>query len=88
MHEESLMKALVRQIEGVAQEEGAAKVVVVHVWVGALSHLTSPEHFREHFDRAVSGTVAEGAETRLELSDDPMHPDANGLRLRRIEVEE
>jgi hydrogenase nickel incorporation protein HypA/HybF len=88
VHEQSLVEALVRQIEGVARDEGAAKVVAVHVWVGALSHLLSPEHFQEHFDRAAQGSIAEGAEAKLTMSDDPTHADASGLRLERIEIEE
>ncbi|HET7856028.1 MAG TPA: hydrogenase/urease maturation nickel metallochaperone HypA [Gaiellaceae bacterium] len=88
MHEQSLVEALVRQIEGVAHDECAARVVAAHVWVGALSHVQTRDHFQEHFDRAAKGTVAEGAEVRLTMSDDPTHEDANGLRLERIEIEE
>jgi len=88
VHEESLFEALVRQIEDVARDEGAVKVVAVHVWVGALSHVLTPEHFQEHFDRAAKGSIAEGAEAKLTMSDDPTHTDANGLRLERIEIEE
>ncbi len=64
------------------------KVVAVHVWVGALSHVLTQEHFQEHFDRAAKGTIAEGADAKLTMSDEPTHKDANGLRLERIEVEE
>jgi len=88
MHEDSLLQALVRQIEDVAREEGASQVLSADVWVGALSHLETEEHFREHFDRAAAGTAAVGAELRLTFSDDPLHEDANGLQLERIVVEE
>jgi hydrogenase nickel incorporation protein HypA/HybF len=88
MHEESLLQALVRQIEDVVRAEGAASVLSVEVWVGALSHLETEEHFREHFDRAAAGTAAEGAELRLTFSDDPLHEDAVGLQLARIDIEE
>lgn len=87
MHEDSLVRALVGRIEDVAGRDGAAKVVSADVWVGALSHLDSEAHFRAHFDRAAAGTIAEGAELRLRFSDDPLHADANGLRLERIDVE-
>jgi hydrogenase nickel incorporation protein HypA/HybF len=87
MHEQSLLEALVRQIEGVARHERAAKVLAAHVWVGALSHVMTPDHFREHFDRAAKGTIAEGLDVTLTISDDPLHPDSNGLQLERIEVE-
>lgn len=88
MHEDSLLQALVRQIEDVARGEGAASVLSVEVWVGALSHLETEEHFREHFDRAAVGMAAEGAELRLTFSDDPLHEDAAGLQLARIDIEE
>lgn len=88
MHEDSLLRSLVRQIEGLARDEGAANVVAADVWIGALSHLETEQHFREHFDRAAAGTVAEGAELRLTFSDDPLHEDARGLRLLRVDVEE
>lgn len=85
MHEQALIDALLRQIEGLAEAEGTSKVTGLRVWCGALSHFT-PEHFREHFERAAAGTVAEGAEVEVELSDDVTHPDAVGLRLESIEV--
>jgi hydrogenase nickel incorporation protein HypA/HybF len=60
MHERSLMRALLARVEAVARDEGAARVTRVGVRLGALSHFT-PEHFREHFDDAARGTLAEGA---------------------------
>ena len=86
MHEQSLIEALVRQIEEVAERDGASRVVALHVWCGALSHFT-PDHFREHFERATAGTLAEGAEVFVELSDEVTHPDASGVRLESVEVE-
>ena len=87
MHEDSLLRGLVGQMVEVARTDEAAKVVSADVWVGALSHLETEAHFREHFDRAAAGTIAQGAELRLTFSDDPLHADANGLRLERIDVE-
>ena len=86
MHEQALMDGLMRQIEAVATAEGAARVTAIRVWCGALSHFT-PEHFREHFERASAGTVAQGAELDVELSAEITHPDAGGLRLESIDVE-
>ena len=86
MHEQALMDGLMRQIEQVAAAEGASSVTAVRVWCGALSHFT-PEHFREHFERASAGTVAEGADVAVELSDEITHPDAAGVRLETVEVE-
>lgn len=86
MHEQALMEGLMRQIEQVAADERAARVTRIRVWCGALSHFT-PEHFREHFERASAGTVAEGAEVEVELSDEITHPDASGIRLESVDVE-
>lgn len=86
MHEQSLIEALMRQLEQVAAREGAAKVTAVHLWCGALSHFT-PEHFREHFERVAVGTVAEGATVTVEVSDDVTDADAAGVRLESVEVE-
>ncbi|HET9324106.1 MAG TPA: hydrogenase maturation nickel metallochaperone HypA [Gaiellaceae bacterium] len=87
MHEQALMDGLMRQIEQVAAADGAARVTAVSVWCGALSHFT-PEHFREYFERASAGTVAEGAEVAVEVSDVITHPDAAGVRLESVEVED
>jgi hydrogenase nickel incorporation protein HypA/HybF len=60
--------------------------MAVRVWCGALSHFT-PDHFREHFQRGAAGTLAEGAEVTVEISDDATHPDATGVRLESVDVE-
>jgi hydrogenase nickel incorporation protein HypA/HybF len=86
MHEQALIDGLMRQIEQVAVAEGAARVTAVRVWCGALSHFT-PEHFREHFERVSAGTLADGAEVGVEISDDVTHPDASGVRLESVDVE-
>jgi hydrogenase nickel incorporation protein HypA/HybF len=86
MHEAHLMLDLMRRIDAVAQQNGAARVAGVRVWLGALSHF-SPAHFEEHFRDASAGTLAEGARVACEISDDPRHPDAQGVRLLSIEVD-
>jgi hydrogenase nickel incorporation protein HypA/HybF len=86
MHEAHLMHDLMRRIDAVAQENGAVRVAGVRVWLGALSHFT-PAHFEEHFRDASAGTLAEGARVACETSDDPRHPDAQGVRLLSIEVD-
>lgn len=85
MHEAHLMHDLMRRIIAVAQENGAVHVAGVRVWLGVLSHFT-PAHFEEHFRDASLGTVAEGARIACETSDDPRHPDAQGVRLLSVEV--
>jgi hydrogenase nickel incorporation protein HypA/HybF len=86
VHEQSLIAALMRQLEQVAAAEGASQITAVRVWCGALSHFT-PDHFRDHFERAAAGTGAEGADVTVEISEDVTHPDAAGVRLESVEVE-
>lgn len=86
MHERSLMQDVMRRIEDVAVAEGAARVTRVDVRLGALSHLT-PEHFREHFDDAARGTIAEGAAVHALSDDDPFAAGAADVVLESVEVE-
>jgi hydrogenase nickel incorporation protein HypA/HybF len=80
------MADVVREIEEMAQLEGAEKVVCVGVRLGSLSHFT-PEHFREHFEDATRGTIAEGAEVDAVLDDDLTSLRARDVVLERLEVE-
>jgi hydrogenase nickel incorporation protein HypA/HybF len=80
------MEDLVRRLTSLAGEE-RARIVGVRVRLGALSHFT-PEHFREHFHDAVRGTPAEGAVVDAVLSDDPHEPNAQGVLLESVDVEE
>ncbi len=61
-------------------------VTRIRVRLGALSHFT-PHHFREHFEDASRGTIAEGAEVESELGTDPTEPTAQGVVLESIDVE-
>ena len=49
------------ELQSLALAEGGRRVTRIRVRLGALSHFT-PEHFREHFEDAARGTLAEGAE--------------------------
>lgn len=86
MHEASLMNSLMRQIESVAGEEGAARVVSVSVWLGALSHM-SEQHFADHFRRVSAGTIADGARLHVTLSPDIHDANAQLIRLESVEVD-
>lgn len=83
MHEQALMKDLMRKIES---EAAGARVTAIRVRLGALSHFTE-SHFREHFADASRGTIAEGAAVVAELGSDPIEPAAQGVVLESIEVE-
>ena len=85
MHEYSLMADLLRKIQQLAEEAQADKVVSVKVQLGALSHIT-PEHFREHFQEAIVGTVAEGASLLVEQASDPNDPSAQDILLQSIDI--
>jgi hydrogenase nickel incorporation protein HypA/HybF len=86
VHEKALMDDLIRKLEAEASSEGAARVTRIRVRLGALSHFTEA-HFREHFEHASRGTVADGAEVEAELGTDPTEPHAQGVVLESIDVE-
>jgi len=87
MHEQALMRDLVRRIVGVAESEGATGVTKVSVRLGALSHFT-PDHFREHFLDSSRGTIAEGAVVDAVLDTSTTDPNAQGVLLESVELEE
>jgi hydrogenase nickel incorporation protein HypA/HybF len=85
VHEKALMDDLLRKIVAQAEAEDAARVTRIRVRLGALSHFT-PDHFREHFEDASRGTLAEGAEVDVELRTDPTEAGAQGVVLESIDV--
>jgi hydrogenase nickel incorporation protein HypA/HybF len=86
MHEASLMRNLLRQVLDLAAERSAARIVGLTVRLGALSHM-SAEHFREHFDEAARGTIAEGATLETIVETDIRAPGAADVLLEAIEIE-
>jgi hydrogenase nickel incorporation protein HypA/HybF len=87
MHEFSLIKDLINKITSLAYEQHASKVLGVTVKLGALSHI-SPDHFREHFNHATRGTVAEEARLNINILNDMNDPTAQEVLLENIEVVE
>lgn len=85
MHEFTLMADLLKKIENVAKENDSDRVLSVKVKLGALSHI-SADHFREHFEHAIRGTVAEGADLDVEELTDESSPDAGDIMLESVEV--
>jgi hydrogenase nickel incorporation protein HypA/HybF len=76
------MRDVIRRVEDVASAEGASRVTRVSVRLGRLSHFTA-DHFREHFEDASRGTVAEGA-----LVDAVVESDATDrVLIEAVEVE-
>ena len=86
MHEASLMKGLMRQIETIAASEGARRVTRASIWCGANSHMTEA-HFAEHFDQAAMGTLAEGAMLDVTVSDDLTDGRAQDVLLKSVDVD-
>ena len=69
MHEMSLLRGLLHQIEVTARRNGARRVSVVRLKLGPLAHV-EPDHLREHFVEAARGTVAEGARLEIETTEE------------------
>jgi hydrogenase nickel incorporation protein HypA/HybF len=81
------MKTLMRRVEDLAREHGARRITRIAVKLGALSHF-SPDHFREHFEQASRGTVAEGASLEIELLTDISDPRAQDVIVESVDIEE
>ncbi len=86
MHDQALMRDLMGRIVELAEAEGATGVTRITVRLGALSHFT-PEHFRQHFEDAARGTVAEGAAVEATLDDATTGSNAQGVVLESVELE-
>ncbi len=69
MHEMSLLRGLLAQIEATARRHGAARVSVVRLKLGPLAHI-EPDHLREHFVSAARGTLAEAARLDIQTTDE------------------
>jgi len=85
MHEFALMADLLRKIESISKDNDNKQIVSVKVKLGALSHI-SAGHFREHFEDAIKGTVADGAALNVEELTDQEDPNAQEIILEEIEV--
>ncbi len=69
LHEMSLLRGLLGQIETTARCQGAERVKVVRLKLGPLAHI-EPDHLREHFDAAALGTLAEGCRLEIQTTDE------------------
>ena len=86
MHETALVRDVIQRMVGLAQSNGACRVVRAKIWLGAFSHL-SAEHFREHFVVEARDTAAAGATLEIETSDDFDNPAAQHVRLESVDLE-
>jgi Zn finger protein HypA/HybF involved in hydrogenase expression len=81
MHEMSLLRGLLAQIEAAARRHGANRVRVVRLKLGPLAHI-EPGHLREHFTAATRGTIADSARLEIQTTEE-LHE----LSLESIDVE-
>jgi hydrogenase nickel incorporation protein HypA/HybF len=86
VHERAVMTDVMNQIDLIAMQEGASRVTLVAVRLGALSHFT-PQHFLEHFQDVSRGTIAEGAQIEAVVDDDLTDSAARDVILERMEIE-
>jgi len=83
VHESSLIADLLEKVEAIARENSATRVTAIEITIGALEP-AGPDHLREHFNAAIPGTIAEGAELRFRMNEDPL---SGGLLLQSVELE-
>ncbi len=85
MHEEAVLRDLRRKILEVARAESDRPIVRVRLWVGALSHLT-PVTLRARWPEVVADSPARDGTLEVEVSGDPLHPDALAVRIVDVTV--
>jgi hydrogenase nickel incorporation protein HypA/HybF len=85
MHEEALLRDLLRKVDEVARANGAVHVTRIQLWVGALSHF-SEAALRERWSLATRETNLQGSRLEVEMSTDPHDPQADGVVLRSVDV--
>jgi hydrogenase nickel incorporation protein HypA/HybF len=69
MHEVSLLRGLLGQIETTARRHGATRISVIRLKLGPLAHI-EPDHLRDHFVAAARGTIAESARLDIQTTDE------------------
>jgi hydrogenase nickel incorporation protein HypA/HybF len=85
MHESSLTKNLLAQIERAAPDEDGSRIGRVKLQLGALAAI-SPEHLREHLELAARGTRVEGAVIEIAVSEDIHNAHAQQVVLESVQV--
>ena len=87
MHETPVIADLLGTVNRLAAEYHARRVVRIGLVVGALVP-ASPDHLREHFLLAATGTLAEGARLDIRVLPDPTDAQAQSIRLESVEIED
>ena len=86
MHETGIVRDLIRKLDALARESGAATISGVVIRLGALSGF-SPEHFRIHFDEDAKGTRAAHAALTILLSEDAADPHAQDVMIESVDLD-
>ena len=86
MHEFTHLKYIMEKLTQISEQEGGARIAVVRVTIGALTHV-SPSYFQAHFERAASGTVAQGADLVVLENMDKDDPLAQEIVLNSVDIE-
>jgi hydrogenase nickel incorporation protein HypA/HybF len=81
MHEISVVRGLLQQIDALARRNSAERVTVVRLKLGPLAHIES-EHLREHFAEMARDTLAATARLEIETT-----AELHELTLESIDVE-
>lgn len=86
MHESGLIEDLITKVESLVRENQGRRAAAIRLRIGPLAAI-EPDHLREHFEMAALGTVAEGAELQIAVSEDLSGPDPAGIVLESVEIE-
>jgi hydrogenase nickel incorporation protein HypA/HybF len=85
MHERSLVRALLRQVQQIANENSAVRVLSIRVRIGEFSGV-EPELIASAYDDLIQGTPISGATLDLERSplEAACHQCGNRFRVERF----
>jgi hydrogenase nickel incorporation protein HypA/HybF len=87
VHEEAVLRDLVRKVNEVASAYPGKKVQRIELWVGALSHITGPQ-LSARWPTAAASTAAEHARIDVSTSTDLNDPRAQGVVLISVDLED
>lgn len=85
MRETSIVTNLLREVEAMAADQDAERVVAVTVRLGARAGIT-PARLRERFIEAARDSLAEDATLEIIAESNPSAPTAEHIRLEGIEA--
>jgi hydrogenase nickel incorporation protein HypA/HybF len=81
----TVITEILDEIEKLASQNNAIEVINIKVKFGALTDIL-PDEFRDQFADASAGTIADGADIDIEISDDRDDPEAQSIILQDVEL--